>query len=137
MTDDLFGAEGLEGVDIDQLAAQLEDSSHAWPDTLAELVDVLVATFERLGRPYDAAIKDARVVVYAIARHCGGRPIYLPNGHTIDLALRAAQIYHDWSRNRPIAVLAREHGITLAGVYEIIARQRKLRFKRQQQELPL
>lgn len=137
MSADLFGAGGLDPDDIDRLADQLGAIEHAWEGTLAELVDVLTATWYRKGRSEDDAAREARLVIKTIAKHCGGRQFYLPNGDALDRALRDAEIYHRWSRGESIRSLSRAYKLTETSVYSVLARERKMRFERAQQRLPL
>ncbi|MCB1908111.1 MAG: hypothetical protein KDH15_12115 [Rhodocyclaceae bacterium] len=137
MSADLFGADGLDPNDIDRLAEALGAIEHAWEGTLAELVDVLTDTWHRKGRSEDEAAREARLVIKIVARHCGGRQFYLPVGEVLDRALRDAEIYHRWTRGESIRSLARAHKLTETRVYAVLARERKMRFERAQQRLPL
>lgn len=135
--DDLFGAEGLEAADIDRLAEHLGDIDHAWPATLAELCDVLCHTWQRRGVTPEQAESDARLAAVTIARHFGGRQFYLPVGESLERALRDREIYQRWSASEAIRSLSRAYRLTETQIYDIVARQRKLRFERAQGRLEL
>lgn len=136
MAEDLFGLAGLDPDHIDRLAEQLPDVSDQWPRTLAELVDVLAAGLKRRGRDDATAEQDARFAVLTIARYRGGRQFYLPAGDDLDRALRDTEIYQRWSRGENIHDLARASDVSETRIYQIIAAQRRLRFRRQQRVLP-
>lgn len=83
-------------------AAWIDDAADpaaraAWPERLAELVDVLAAELRR-HREGDAADALAAHCAAAVARYLGGRQVYLPLGEQIDAAVLRLRIYRAWSR---------------------------------------
>lgn len=136
MTDDLFGHGAVTDEDIDRLSRDLagEEFSHAWPDTLAELVDVFTAHFASRGVEEATAAAEARAVAIRLAKHFGGRAVYLPNGKNMETALRDDEIYRRVGRET-VDQLARYYRLSQTQIYDIIARQRKLRVSRTQGRL--
>lgn len=94
-----------------------------WPRTLAELVDVYVDHFLRLGRGQAAALTEAQAVVIVLAHHFGGRMVYLPRDDKLRLALRDARIWREHN-GRNVQDLADRYGLTAAQIYGILREQR-------------
>lgn len=94
-----------------------------WPRTLAELVDVYVDHFLRLGRDQAAALSEAQAVVIVMAHHFGGRMVYIPRDDKLRLALRDARIWREHN-GRNVQELAERHGLTAAQIYGILREQR-------------
>jgi Mor family transcriptional regulator len=105
-----------------------------WPVTLAEMVDVLVATYVKRGREHDAAIAEARWIVITIANYQGGRPVYLPRGDRLLTALRNREIYLKHRGNNTDG-LAQEYGLTTRQIQSIIAEQYALQVRKRQGKL--
>ena len=137
MTEHLF--DPLDA-DVDEVLAHLDDvgrdDPRAWPQTLADLVDVFSA---HLQRRKDLAIEEARReaqdLIVVLANYFGGRQIYLPRDEKLRLALRDNQIWRDFD-GRNIDVLEKRWRLTRQQIYNIIAHQRALHKKRVQPELP-
>lgn len=110
----------------DEIAAVASVPARDWPATLAELVDVLTAVLVRRGMKEEPAEEQARHLVAAIAKHHGGRPVYLPTGARLERALMHAAIYRA-SRRGNSAELARKYGITMRAVQRIVREQTIMR----------
>lgn len=96
-----------------------------WPQRLLDLFEIERVYSVRRGMDADAAARDAAERVTLLATYLGGRPWYVPNGETLRLALRDAQIFDAFHRVGA-GVLATRYSMTTKQVYEIVARQRAL-----------
>ncbi|MEI7036458.1 Mor transcription activator family protein [Fulvimonas yonginensis] len=124
----------FETAPVDATLAGIEAPSDNWPSMLAELVDVLRATFQRRGRSEAEAITEAQQAAMAIGEYLGGRQVYLPRGDRLRDWLRDRTIYLEYNgRNK--ALLAQRHGITERRVEQIAAEQRAIHIRRIQPEL--
>lgn len=97
-----------------------------WARTLAEMSDVLLALFLRSGWSGDDAIAQARTVVIELAQFFGGRPIYIPNGKHLRVALRDAEI-HARAYGTNADELAKQFDLSVRRVQQIVNEQRELR----------
>lgn len=125
--------------DEDQLRAMREGGAvdvpdDRWAPLLAALVDVLTATYTRMGLSDAQAAKMATTGVLAQAEYFGGRMVYLPRGARLKLALRDAEIYHRAKRGN-IDQLAAEYGLTDIHVYRICREQKALHLSKVQGRL--
>jgi len=122
------------GDEGDDWAGGVDVPSSRWPAVLAELVDILIADWERLGVDRETALKHAQREVILIANYRGGRPFYLPRGDRLKKALRDREIYlrHTGRNTEP---LADEYGTTVRHIQRISAEQHALHVKRAQADL--
>ncbi len=131
---------GAMECDVDALLARLDDldavaPADAWPQTLADLFDILTDHYtRRRDHPEADARREAEEIVILLAHWLGGRPVYLPRDDSLRRALRDADIYRDFGR-RSAAELAQAHRLTPMQIYHIIQRQRRLHQGRVQREL--
>jgi Mor family transcriptional regulator len=109
-------------------------SADKWPATLAEMTDLLFALYVRRGRSEADALAEAKLVVLTIAEYHGGRPVYLPRGDRLRIALRNREIFLRHHGNNGDA-LAREYNLTLRQVQSIVAEQHALCVRRMQGNL--
>lgn len=102
-----------------------------WGVVLAEILDVLTAHFHRRGKSADEAFKESSALTIKLAKHFGGRPIYLPKGKRLEANLKNEEIFrlHNGSNGHE---LAERFGITLRQVQKIVATQRELNRKKRQ-----
>lgn len=126
--------------DVESILAHLDevdrDDPRVWPQTLADLVDVLTDHLERRkGTSLERARRDAQELIVVLANYFGGRQVYLPRDEKLRLALRDNQIWYDFD-GRNIDVLGHRFRLTRQQVYTIIARQRSLHKKRVRPEFP-
>ena len=122
----------LDGIDQD-----LRSDPGAWPSFLAELVDVLADHYESREKvDTTTAVERAQDVIVVIAHHLGGRSIYLPRDDRLKRAIRDSLIYREFDGANHLA-LAKRTGLTKTQIYNIIDRQRRLRYDRIQMDLPL
>lgn len=117
----------------EQLAADRLDGFE-WPRTLADLMDVMVATLRQLGVDDDGAERIARALAIAQAKYIGGVPMYLPSGSTLETALLHDAIYRAHRRGNTVE-LARRHDLTTRSIQMIVRKQMLLRRRRSQREL--
>lgn len=96
-----------------------------YPATLAELAELLHA---RLAPHLDAATADALALdlVEAIRQRYSGEMVYIPKGDAFALHQRNARIWRAFN-GRNYGALAREYGLAVGTVYEIIAAERAKR----------
>ncbi len=97
-----------------------------WPATLVEFIDVVDAELRRQSLRECAPDELARRVVFALAMHCGGRPVYLPRGCRMKTAMLHDAIYRE-ANGRNTTELASRHNITVRAVQRIVAEQGRLR----------
>ena len=107
-----------------------------WPKVLARMVDAVSLELARTHPDPVQRFELAMRVILAIAKDCGGRGIYLPQGRSLELALRDARIWQlsadcGWHDDD----IAAEFGITDRTVRSAIAEQRALRMPRIQPDL--
>lgn len=114
--------------------AVVDAPSDAWPSMLAELVDVLRASFQRRGRSEEEAIAEAQHAALAIGEYLGGRQIYLPRGDRLKEWLRDRAIYLEY-RGVNKDELARRYGLTDRRIEQIAAEQRAVYIRRIQPDL--
>lgn len=106
------------------LDAAATSDRRAWPQTLADLIDLITAHFQRRG--VAEPVGEARALVALIANYFGGRPMYLPRGQRLATALRDAALYAEYD-GANVHELARRHRISVAHAYYILAQQRRMR----------
>lgn len=124
----------FEAAPIDAARAGIEAPTDNWPSTLAELVDVLRATFQRRGRSEAEAITEAQQAALSIGEYLGGRQIYLPRGDRLRDWLRDRALYLEYNGTNKGALAAR-HGITERRVEQIAAEQRAIYVRKLQGRL--
>lgn len=114
--------------------AGIEAPDKRWPRTLAEYIDVLRATFRRLGASEEQALDYAEQGVLALGQYCGGRQGYLPTGERLQTAVRDRRLYLEYNgRNK--AELARRYGITERRMEQIAAEQKAIHVRKLQGRL--
>lgn len=111
-----------------------EELKHRWPQTLAELIDVIACELVRQNMEQNKAKKTAAKLAQAIAHYLGGRSAYIPNGHAIKEALRDYLIYAQFD-GRNVPTLCREFNLSEGHIYGIIRQQRALLRRRYQRDL--
>jgi len=121
---------------LGELTLDLREDSCNWPSLLAELIDVVADYFEGLSL-FDSnrTMNMAQDVILRISHYLGGRAVYLPKDEKLRKAIRDRFIYRAFDGTNHL-VLAKKSGLTSAMVYNIIAKQRKLKDNRLQMELP-
>lgn len=124
--------------DLNQLLNSLkttgQDSPHAWPRMLADLVDIVHARLEH-GVP-DNPREACEHIIVAIATYLGGRQLYLPRSERLQRALRDRHIWRDFNGHN-VEQLAQQHSLTSVQIYQILSEQRSIDLKRRQAVLPL
>jgi Mor family transcriptional regulator len=133
---DLPPVEVDEATLLDQLAA-LQDmtEAHSWPARLLELADVFEAAFIAAQKLKNITPRNvAEIMVLALARNQGGRPVYLPAGESVNDALRARRVWRD---RGPLSInqLAEREGVVVQTIYRDIARIEAIEKARRQPTL--
>lgn len=114
--------------------AGIEASAERWPRVLAEYIDVLQATYRRMGMDESQALHLAEQGVLALGKYRGGRRDYLPTGDRLQTAVRDRRIYLEYNgRNKE--ELARRNNVTERRIEQIAAEQRAIYIRRIQPEL--
>lgn len=127
-------ADLFESGPTDASRASIEAPSDNWPSMLAELVDVLRATFQRRGHSETEAIAEAQHAALAIGEHLGGRQVYLPRGDRLREWLRDRTIFLEYNgRNK--GQLAQRYNVTERRIEQIAAEQRAVYIRRMQPSL--
>lgn len=136
--DDLFANDhSLIGQLIDQLDhIPPEEIKHRWPQSLAEMVDVIACELVRQNVEKAQAQLMASKLASIIAHYLGGRSTYIPTGETLKDALRDYLIYAKFN-GKNIRELCEEFSLSESHIYGIIRQQRGLLKRRYQRELPL
>lgn len=114
--------------------ADLPESQRRWARMLVDLLRVIEAAHARRGLDADAAFQAAVTAVTAVAEYFGGRPLYIPRGERLLLALRDAEIYRR-ARAGNIEALAAEYGLNVIQIYRVIRQQRDLHVRKIQGRL--
>lgn len=127
-------ADWLEHAPTNAELASLGASDKHWPENLAALIDVLLATFRRHGLDDPEALNLAQQSVLAIGHYQGGRQYYLPTGERLYNAVRDRRIFLEANRDNKEA-LARRHGVTVRRLEQIVAEQRTIHINRNQGKL--
>lgn len=106
-----------------------QDDPRAWPQTLADLVDVFTDHLHRKpltdAKTEDTARRAAQELIVVLANYFGGRQVYLPRDEKLRLALRDNQIWRDFNGTN-IGALEKRWKLTRQQIYNIIAKQRAL-----------
>ncbi len=112
------------------------DVRKKWPKDLVAIIDMLIATYERMGYPQEEAHRLTLGTVKELALYCGGRYFYLPKGDVLDRAIRDRNLYKDWSDNGILPnELATKYRLAVQHVYRIIKEQRMYHARRVQPDL--
>lgn len=112
----------------------LSDVDKAWPQTLADMVDILRATALDRGKSETEAMLEARRTIMVLAHYFGGQVIYLPRNEKLRLALRNQQIWYEF-KGRNIQALAKKHKLTETMIYGILKEQRKQMIMQKQRSM--
>lgn len=121
---------------LDNLPSDLLDDSRTWPSLLAEMVDILADKFEeRWGLDQETATARASDVAVFISHYFGGRSFYLPRDDRLKRAIRDISIYRAFNGSNHLE-LARKTGLTTTQIYNIVKKQRQLRFEKSNPPLP-
>jgi len=122
---------------LDYAAAADEHEVARWESTLTDFVDIWRGALQRREKmsPEDAG-RIARQLIAETAHYRGGRAFYLPKDDRLQRALRDDRIWEDYASGRKThAQLATEHQLTVTAIYNIIAKQKKLRTNSIQRDL--
>lgn len=127
----------------DDLPALLERAgdygvpAEAWPQTLADIADIIEAALRKGGFvPEDKRNAAAQYVTAALAEYLGARQIYLPRGDSLRTALEHLAIWHEWDgQSGTKDRLARRYRMSPRAIERIIARQAALHRRRFQGRL--
>jgi len=134
---DLMGCD--DDLDLPTLLERAGDNApveHAWPQTLADLVDVLSAAAADEGIDSDRVPALARKMVAAIAHYLGGQPIYLARGELLKRALQCTAIWQEWDGRRETKQrLAKKYDMSVRAIEKIIVAQSRLHRERFQGSL--
>ncbi len=133
---DMFGDDD-HGNDLSKYQALADVDMDRWPKVMAELVDVFRAEALRhkMAATEEAADKLARWLVLTLGGYFGGRPMYLPKGDKLEIALRDTHIWQEFSGNN-VPELAVKFKLTTVRIYDILAQQRTLHRAKVQPQLP-
>lgn len=124
----------FEDAPTDAELANIDAPNERWPSILAEYIDVLRATFLRLGAADDVALTYAQQGTLALGKYSGGRQTYLPTGERLQIAVRDRRLYLEFNgRNK--AELAARYGITERRVEQIVAEQMAIHVRKLQGRL--
>lgn len=137
MTDqaELFELDTETAALLDHLGGRApEEIRHRWPQTLADMMDVVGAALRHAGADAPTALRYAAAAMAALAEYHGARMWYLPRGDQLKTALRNEQLYAEWGRHSP-RELAERYGLTLQQTYAILREQSALHRRRVQPDL--
>lgn len=99
-------------------------NDQAWPIFLVELVDVLAKFYEdREELDQNHAMEKLQAIIMKIAHYYGGRPIYIPRGDKIKLAIRDQAIFKAFNGKNHLE-LALKAKLTNGRIYNIISIKR-------------
>lgn len=112
----------------------LPDSQRRWPQDLAAILRLIEATLVRRGMAKGPAFAAAAEAALEISSYGGGRPVYIPVGQRLKLALRDAEIWRRFT-GRNHHELAQEFGLTVVTIYEVLREQRALHMRKLQGHL--
>lgn len=110
-----------------------EELKNKWPQTLADLLDALEAELRRQKIGNSAIVASKLTAV--ISNYFGGRAVYIPNGDSVNAALRDYDIFINWHGN--IDELIDKYGLTQSHIYSILRQQMQLHRRRHQIDLNL
>lgn len=123
---EMFDPMGGDPWDVARVsAADMREARHRWPQTLADLFDVIYAYNRRVGMADDTAERDATERTFLIADYIGPRMMYLPSGDKLRMAVRDLCIFRN-PAHRDVFELARIHKMSVQQVYNIIGEQTRL-----------
>ena len=103
-----------------------------WPRQLLNMVETLTSVWVRHGISPEEAATRAREGVAALAWSQGGRPVYLPVGRCMAIAVRDAAMFAEYTyRPDDIGRLREKYAITSEGnVFKILREQKALSLQR-------
>lgn len=127
-------ADMFEGAPTHAELAGIDAPDKRWPRTLAEYIDVLRATFQRLGATEEQALDYAEQGVLALGQYCGGRQGYLPTGERLQAAVRDRRLYLEYNGRNKTA-LAQRYNLTERRVEQIAAEQKAIHVRKLQGRL--
>jgi len=120
---------------IDRLDELDNDDPRAWPQLLADLVDVTLGHLQRrLGLDAPAARLEAQALILVMAEYFGGRMIYLPKNEKLRRALRDTLIWHEFTGDN-VAELGRRYDLSDIQIYNVLREQRRLHRAKTQADL--
>lgn len=107
------------------LKSRPDKDNSTWPKTLLELFDVLAGFYERrTGLDPGSAANKVKDVIISIARHQGGKAVYMPRDDKIRLAVRDRAIFKAFNGSNHIE-LSLQARLTVTRIYSIIHRERR------------
>ena len=132
---ELFDALTCDPLDLIERAGEDLPEVHRWPKRMAEMFDIEFRYSKRRGMADDEAAIDAGSRVILLCDYLGGgAPMYLPRGDDLRRAVRDSQLYRRANRDN-LEALARESGMTVTALYDLIAREKRLRLRKMQGRL--
>lgn len=107
------------------LKSRTDKENNTWPKILLELFDVLANFYEkRIDLDPGSAANKVKDVILSIARHQGGKAVYMPRNDKIRLAIRDQAIFKAFNGSNHIE-LSLQSRLTVTRIYSIIHRERR------------
>ncbi|WP_368565520.1 Mor transcription activator family protein [Pseudoxanthomonas sp. UTMC 1351] len=132
---DLFGEVSHEALQaLLEADGDLPLPQRRWAPMLVDLLRVIEAAQTRRGASNEAAFTMAVTTVTAVAEYFGGRPLYIPRGDRLLLALRDAEIFRR-AKAGSIEPLSLEYGLGVHQIYRILRQQQALHLRKMQGRL--
>lgn len=100
-------------------------SSAKWGETLTSITECLTHSLIKQGETAETAQEKAMQLTADLGNYLGGTTFYLPMGKTIQIALRNARIYKDFTGDNVQALIKKYH-LSQTQIYDILRQQRKL-----------
>ena len=91
----------------------------AYPEILSDLCDQVALKLVEQGIAPDKAADAGLAVAEHIREHWGGQPIYLPKGAQYEFSRRDLELFERFNGSNH-AALARDYGLTVVRIYQIV-----------------
>lgn len=134
---DLFDSHPEMTVLLENLSAvPAAELQRVWPETLHDLLAVILRALQAHGLADDEAHKLASNIAFSLGGYLGGRTIYLPNADKLKTAIRDTLIYSEFNGHN-IRLLIDRYKLSEKQLYKIMENQRRLFVAKNQRNLPL
>lgn len=100
-------------------------SSAKWGETLTSITECLTHSLIKQGETAETAQEKAMQLTADLGNYLGGTTFYLPMGKAIQIALRNARIYKEFTGDNVQALIKKYH-LSQTQIYDILRQQRKL-----------
>ena len=98
-------------------------NQNKWPELLSEIVAVFDPVLKGMIDDPSQSEEKAEELALALAKHMGGRQVYLPKATELEAHFRSEQIFAEFTGDN-ITALSRKYGLSEPRIYQILSEQR-------------